>query len=406
MKLHRIAPAVALAAAASLALTACGDDNPTASDNNGNNAENNGNNAGDNNGDDATDDGDEATDDAGSAGGAGGYESAFEDDSLSGTLSASGASAQNAAITAWQAGFGEYQSGVTVNYNSEGSGAGRRNLIAGATQFAGSDAALDETEREEVTESCGPDGAYNLPVYISPIAIPYNLHGVDNLQLSPDTIAGIFNQEITDWNDAAIAEDNPDAELPEQPITVVNRSDESGTTDNFTEYLAAAAPDAWPHEPSDAWPVSGGEAAAQTEGVISVVSGTEGTIGYADASAVDSLTVASVGVGDDFVELSPEAAAAVVDASDFADTGVEGDLSLELARDTTEAGVYPIVLVSYHIVCSSYASQEEVDLVQGFIGYVISEEGQQLAADAAGSAPISDNIREQAQASLDSITVR
>lgn len=397
MKLHRLAPTVALAVAASLTLAACGDDNPTAEDT----TTDNGADAPDETEDDTTDEPTNGDDDST----AGGYESEFEQGSLSGTLSASGASAQNAAIAAWQAGFGAYQPGVTVNYNSEGSGAGRRNLIAGATQFAGSDAFLNEEEREQVTEACGPNGAFNLPVYISPIAIPYNLPGVDDLQLSADTIAGIFNQDITDWNDPAIAEDNPDADLPDQSITVVNRSDDSGTTQNFTEYLVAAAPDAWPHEASDAWPVSGGEAAAQTEGVISVVTSTEGTIGYADASAVSGLSTVSVGVGEDFVALSPEAAAAVVDASGLADTGVEGDLALDLARDTTEAGVYPIVLVSYHIVCSSYSTQEEADLVKAFIGYVISAEGQDLAAQAAGSAPISDNIREQAQASLDTISV-
>lgn len=361
--------AAALTALAGLALVACGDDNPTARLD---------------------------PDDVGAPGSGGG--------DLSGTLTGSGSSAQESAMTAWIAGYQGVQPDVTVHYDSIGSGGGRENIIAGATDFAGSDAYLDEEEREQVRDSCGPKGAMNLPVYISPIAIPYNLPGVDSLQLSPEVMAGIFNQEITRWDDPVIAEDNPGAELPDLPITAVNRSDESGTTENFLEYLAAAAPDAWPHEPQPAWPVEGGEAASQTTGVIEVVSSTPGAIGYADASAVGTLQTAAVGVGGEFVQFSPEAAARVVDASETADTGVEGDLALELARDTTESGAYPIVLVSYLIVCHHYESPDKAELVQDFVGYVASEEGQATAAEAAGSAPISEGTRQRVQESLDLVT--
>ena len=112
---------------------------------------------------------------------------------------------------------------------------------------------------------------------------------------------------------------------------------------------------------------------------------------------------AKIGVGDEFVSFSPEAAAKVVDASEPAESGVEGDLALELARDTSESGAYPIVLVSYHIVCHSYADQETADLVKDFVGYVVSEEGQQTASEAAGSAPISADLRSKAEASLELI---
>ena len=390
MKLHRFGSTVAMAMAASLALTACGDDNPTASDTN----EADANNAADEGGDDegATNDGaNEGGDDAAAGG------------DLSGTLSGAGASAQEAAQTAWIAGFQGIASDVTVNYDSVGSGAGISTMISGAVSYAGSDAYLDEEQAAEVQNVCGPEGAINVPVYISPIAIPYNLPGVEELNLSPDTTARIFNQEITTWNDEAIAAENPDADLPETDITVVNRSDESGTTENFTEYLASAAADAWTHEPDKSWPVSGGEAAAQTSGVISVVSQTEGTIGYADASAVGTLSTVSIGVGEDFVAFSPEAAARVVDASTPADTGIEGDLAIDLAHDTTESGAYPIVLVSYLIMCKNYDDANEADLVKAYAEYIVSEQGQQDAADAAGSAPISEDLRTQALESIGAI---
>jgi phosphate transport system substrate-binding protein len=361
---------------ASLVLAACGDDTPTDT------ASNESTSAGESAAEGGTETGDAAAE-------------------LSGDLKASGASSQEAAMTAWIAGYQGVQPGVTVQYDSIGSGGGRENIISGASDFAGSDAYLDEEEREAVKESCGDGGAYHIPVYISPVAVPYNLPGVDGLQLKPETLAKIMNQDITVWNDPAIAADNPDAELPDTEITVVHRSDDSGTTENFMEYLAAAAPDAWPHEADKAWPVPA-EAAAQNTGVIQVVNSTEGTIAYADASVVTGQS-ASIGVGDEFVEFSPEAAAKVVDASEPADTGVEGDLALELARDTTESGAYPIVLVSYHVACSSYDDPERANLVKDFLTYVVSEDGQAAAAEAAGSAPISAELRDEAIALIGTI---
>ncbi len=381
MKLHRLKTTAALAMAASLTLAGCGNDNPAA--------------------DPAAEGeppaGGESSDDAGMTEGSG---SGME---LSGQLDGAGSSAQNSAMTAWIAGYQKVQPGVTVLYDAIGSGGGREKFIPGAVDFAGSDAYLDEEEAEAVKDTCGDGGALNIPVYISPVAIPYNLPGVDTLNLKPDVLAQIFDQQITTWNDEAIAADNPDAELPDTEITVVNRSDESGTTENFLEYLSAAAPDSWSHEADKVWPVDGGEAAAQTTGVIEVVGSTEGAIGYADASAVGSLSTAMIGVGEEFVEYSAEAAAKVVDKSEPADTGIEGDLALDLARDTTESGAYPIVLVSYHIVCSQYKDADVADKVKDFVGYVISEEGQQAAAAAAGAAPISQDLRTKAESSLEMV---
>jgi phosphate transport system substrate-binding protein len=304
----------------------------------------------------------------------------------------------------WTAGYSGQQPGVTVNYDPVGSGGGREQFIAGGTDFAGSDAALDEEELTAAQERCAGGEVFELPNYISPIAVVHNLEGVDELNLSPEVIAGIFNQQITNWNDPAIAADNPGVTLPDLPITPVNRSDESGTTENFTEYLAAAAGEAWPHEPSGDWPVVGGEAAQGTSGVVSAVGGGNGTIGYADLSQAGDLGVVNVGVGEDFVTPTPEAAAAVVENSDRIEGRGEYDFAIELARDTTESGNYPIVLVSYHIGCIAYDDQEKAGLVADFMGYVISEEGQQAAAEAAGSAPISDALREQAQTAVDAIT--
>jgi phosphate transport system substrate-binding protein len=323
---------------------------------------------------------------------------------LSGELVGAGSSAQQAAMQAWQAGFSKAQSGVTVNYDPVGSGGGREQFLAGGTDFAGSDSPLDADELTAAEERCGESGVFELPNYISGIAVVYNLPGVDELNLSPATIAGIFSGAITTWNDPAVAADNADAELPSTAITAVHRSDDSGTTKNFTDYLSKAAGDVWTDEADGVWPLEGGEAANGTSGVISAVEGGEGTIGYADASQAGDLGVVGVGVGEEFVAPSPEAAAAVVEGSQVESGRGEFDFAYEINRETTSADEYPIVLVSYLIGCVEYDDQETAEMVKAFTEYVVSEDGQSAAAVAAGSAPVSDSLREQAMSAVDAIT--
>ncbi|HZG91008.1 MAG TPA: phosphate ABC transporter substrate-binding protein PstS [Pseudonocardia sp.] len=324
---------------------------------------------------------------------------------VSGTIAGAGASSQQAAMEAWIAGFTNTNPDATVNYDPSGSGAGRDQFVGGGVAFAGSDAALDEEELPAAQERCGgPDSVIQLPAYISPIAVIYNLEGVADLNLAPATLAGIFNRQITTWNDPAIAADNPNATLPATPITPVNRSDESGTTENFTEYLVATAAAAWPYEASGDWPVQGGEAAQGTSGVVGAVQGGQGTIGYADASQAGELGVAKVKVGSEYVGPTADAAAAVVENSPRLEGQGQNSFAIELARDTTEAGSYPIVLVSYSLACTAYPDQATADVVKAFLSYLISEEGQQAAADAAGSAPISDSQRSTFQPAVDAIS--
>lgn len=328
---------------------------------------------------------------------------------LRGNLVGAGASSQENAMGGWIAGFGDLHPDVLVSYDPIGSGGGREQLISGATLFAGSDSALKPEEVEAVTQRCFGGEPLQLPLYISPIAVVYNLPslGVDHLQLTAETTAKIFNREITRWDDPAIAAENPGVELPGLDIIPVNRSDESGTTDNFTEWLAAASNGAWPHEPSGDWPLSGGQSGAQTQGMIDVVAGAEGTIGYADASRVGDLGTVAVGVGDSFVPYSAEAAAAVVDASPAAEGASDKQLVVELDRATTADGAYPVVLISYSIACSVYDNQQDVDNVKAFLSYISGEEGQARAADptVAGSAPISAELRSAVDAAIASISV-
>lgn len=323
---------------------------------------------------------------------------------LSGTLNGAGASSQESAVQSWRAGFQTANPDVTVNYDPAGSGAGREQFIAGGVSFAGSDAFLTDEELTDAKARCNDGEIVEVPVYVSPIAVIYNLPGVDELNLTPDALGGIFAGEITQWDDPAIADENPDADLPDTAITPVHRSDASGTTENFTEYLDAVAKDAWGQGVVEEWPIDGGEAANGTSGVVQAVQGGEGTIGYADASQAGELGTASVQVGDEFVGYSPEAASAVIDASGRVEGRGETDLAIEVDRTIDEPGVYPIVLVSYAIACQTYDDAAEADLVKAYLGYVVSSEGQQAAAEGAGSAPLSAEFSKEATTAVETIT--
>lgn len=324
---------------------------------------------------------------------------------LSGTINGSGATSQQVAVQAWTAEFQTTNPNVTVNYDPQGSGTGRESFQSGAVSFAGSDRpfTLDEIIAGPF-DACVPGSdLVEIPAYVSPIAIIFNLDGVDALDLDAETIAGIFAGTITTWNDPAIAATNPGATLPDLAITPVHRSDKSGTTGNFTDYLAANAESIWTYGSVEEWPFQGGEAAQGTSGVVNAVKGGQGTIGYADSSQASGLSSVNVQVGDEFVPHSPEGAAIAVDASPFEEGRAATDLAISIDRTTTASGAYPVVLISYLIGCAEYADAEAGMLVKGFFNTAISQSGQEAAATNAGSAPISDALRTKAQAAVDAI---
>ncbi|GAB2466642.1 phosphate transport system substrate-binding protein [Conyzicola lurida] len=324
---------------------------------------------------------------------------------LSGTLDGSGASSQSAASDAWIAAFQTANPDVTINYSPDGSGAGREAFIAGGVAYAGSDSSLSDDEIAGGFAACVPDTGYiEVPAYISPIAVIFNVEGVDELNVDAATLAHIFRGEITTWDDAALVALNPDVTLPSAPITAVHRSDDSGTTKNFTDYLGKVAPDVWVDPAADPFPAAyGGEAAAKTAGVVDAVTNGSNTIGYADASAAGDLGVAKLKVGDEFVSYSPEAAAAVVDGSPLVEGREATDLAIKLDRNTEDPSQYPLVLVSYLIACQEYEDAEQAALVHGYLSYVTSEEGQAEAASAAGAAPLSAELSAEVATALESI---
>ncbi|ANP74120.1 phosphate ABC transporter substrate-binding protein PstS [Cryobacterium arcticum] len=330
-------------------------------------------------------------------------EAGDEPSDLAGTLDGAGSSAQASAEDVWISQFQRANGSVTINYDPTGSGAGREQFIGGGVNFAGSDSALSDDELAGSFGACAPgSAAIDLPVYVSPLVLVYNVDGVDSLRLDPQTIASIYSGAITRWNDPALVALNPDAGLPDEPISAVHRSDDSGTTKNFADYLYQNVPDVWTNEPADAFPYPG-EGAQGNSGVVSAVANGRNTIGYADASRVGDLSVAALKVGNDFVDYSTEAAAAIIDESPLVARDNPNDLVVDVDRTSTAAGVYPLVLVSYLIACEEYPDADQAELVSAYLGYVASPEGQNAAAESAGSAPLSAEFSARVLDAIDSI---
>lgn len=317
-------------------------------------------------------------------------------DCAEGTINAAGSSAQNNAMTAWIARYQQECTGATINYQPTGSGAGIEAFIGGQVVFAGSDAALAEGEEQQAANArCGQGPALNLPMVVGPIAVAYNLEGVEDLALSPETIAAIFSGEITSWDDPRVAVDNPGTVLPDTPVQSFHRSDSSGTTQNFVEFLSVTAPEIWTYEVAKSWPAPGGQGANGSQSVAQRVRSGNGAIGYMEASYAENsgLSVAAVrnGAGA-YVGVTEESVGAALEAAE--QVGQGDDLALAVDYDTEAPGAYPVVLVTYEIVCASGTAPENLDLLKSFLSYTASEEGQALMPRN-GYTPLPDSLRER-----------
>ncbi|TCO43458.1 phosphate transport system substrate-binding protein [Kribbella antiqua] len=327
-----------------------------------------------------------------------------------GTLNAEGSTAQKNAIEEVISKYNEKCADVTVNYNPTGSGAGIKQFIASQVDFAGSDSALKsvgkdggEPETVQAQKRCAGNAALNLPMVIGPITIAYNVDGLDKLVLDGPTAAKIFQGTIKTWNDPAIAKLNSGAKLPSAPISVFFRSDESGTTENFTKYLAAAGGGAWTGEPAKKW-TGTGAGKEKSAGVAEGVKSTKNSITYVEWSyAVDNkLGIAQIDNGSGTpVELSAESAGKALAAAKPAGTG--SDLALKLDYATNDAGAYPIILVTYEVVCSKGLAAEKTALVKSFLSYFASKDGQSVLTDL-NYAPLPEDTRTKVDAAIQSIS--
>ncbi len=305
-------------------------------------------------------------------------------DDAKGQLLAAGSSAQKNAMDLWVKNFQAACEGVEVNYQAIGSGGGITKFNQGQVAFAGSDSALKDEEVAESKKICKGGTGVNLPMVGGPIAIGYKLEGVDNLVLDAATLAKIFDNKITKWNDPAIAKLNPGAKLPDSSIQAFHRSDESGTTQNLGKYLSTAAPADWKHDPkTKSWPAQGGQAANGSSGVATAVKDAEGSIGYFELSYATANKISTVSIN---TGASAPVAATTENASKaIADAKIKGtgnDVALSLNYETKAEGAYPLVLVTYQIACDKGNKAETLPTLKAFLNYAISEEGQKVLADA------------------------
>ena len=321
------------------------------------------------------------------------------------TLKASGSTAQANAMTRFVKAFQQACPGQTLDYTADSSGTGISEFTLNQTDFAGSDSPLAGNEYAAAQQRCGSP-AWDLPVVFGPIAITYNVKGVNSLNLNAATAAKIFKGAITSWNDPAIQALNPGAGLPAEPIRVVFRSDLSGTTDNFQKYLAAASDGTWDRGTGKTFNGGVGEGAKGNDGTSSAVKAIEGAIAYNEWSFAEAkkLNMARIitPAGPDPVAISAESAGKTIGGA--AVIGRDNDMVLDTVSfyNPTQAGAYPIVLATYEIVCSKYADPQVAAAVRAFLESALGA-GQDGLADN-GYIPIPSGWKSWLLASVDAIT--
>ncbi len=340
--------------------------------------------------------------DAGSSSSAGASSSACPG---AGNLSAAGSTAQQNAMAQATAGY-KAKCGAEVSYNGTGSGAGITAFLNKQIDFAGSDSALNPQGKggDEVAQAkaaCGSD-AWDLPMITGPIAVAFNVKGVDKLTLTPSVTAKIFSGKISKWNDPAIAALNSGVQLPSENIAVFFRQDSSGTTDNFTNYLNTAAPTDWPDPHGKEWTGKVGQGKQGNPGVGQAIQGTQGGIGYVEWSFAiqNKLPMAAIDNGSGPVELTADSAGKAIAAATIKGTG--NDLALKIDYATKAPGAYPIVLVTYEIACSAYPDATKGAAVKSFLSYMVSPEYQNTLTSI-GSAPLPSEIQTKVAAAVSAI---
>ena len=288
-------------------------------------------------------------------------------------LTGSGSTAQANAMNHFITGYEETCSGKQLTYTASGSGAGVADFVAAKTDFGGSDSPLSGDEHTASKQRCGGADAWDLPVVFGPIGITFNVKTTDVLTLDAPTLAKIFSGAITRWDDPAITALNKS--MPAEDIHVVYRSDASGTSDNFQQYLQAASGGTWTKGTGKTFNGGVGTSAQGNEGTSEAVKKTEGAISYNEWSYAmkQHLDVAGIQTAGGVVHIGNDWVGKTI--SDVTIKGQGDDLVLDLSKvyATTTPGAYPILLASYEIVCSKYPDADVGKAVKAFMQSTITE---------------------------------
>jgi phosphate transport system substrate-binding protein len=317
-------------------------------------------------------------------------------------LAGSGSTAQANAMDHFITGYEETCSGKQLAYTASGSGAGIADFLAAKTDFGGSDSPLSGDEYAAAKQRCGGADAWNLPVVFGPIGITFNVKTTDVLTLDAPTLAKIFSGAITRWDDPAITALN--GNMPAEDIHVIYRSDASGTSDNFQQYLQAASGGAWTKGAGKTFNGGVGTSAQGNEGTSQAVKNTEGAITYNEWSYAmkQHLDVAGIKTAGGVVHIGNDWVGKTI--SDVTIKGQGNDLVLDLSKvyATTTSGAYPILLASYEIVCSKYPDAEVGKAVKAFMQSTITEGQQGLTQ--LGYIPLPADFQTRVAAAVNSIS--
>ena len=310
------------------------------------------------------------------------------------SLTGAGASFPAPIYQRWFSEYNKENPNIQVSYQSVGSGAGVEQFIQQTVDFGASDVAMKDEEIQQVER-----GVAMLPMTAGSIVLAYNLPGVDELRLSRDVYTNILLGNITKWNDPAIATLNPDAELPDSNITVVHRSDGSGTTGVFTKHLSAISPE-WAEQVGEGktveWPV--GVGAKGNEGVTAQILQTEGSVGYIEygyAKQQDIPTASLENQSGNYVAPSSESASNALAAATLPEN------LRAFVSDPEGEDSYPIVTYTWLLAYENYNDPQKLEALKNVINWSLNE-GQSYA-DELGYIPLPENVVEKVQAKLDTI---
>ncbi|UJF17413.1 phosphate ABC transporter substrate-binding protein PstS [Vibrio sp. SS-MA-C1-2] len=292
-------------------------------------------------------------------------------------------------MSVWAKGYSQQTDNVQIDYQSKGSSAGVRDLISGVVDFAVSDAAMNTKEQQKV-----PGGVIFLPVTAGEIVLSYNLKGVQNLKLSRDAYTEIFSGKVTKWNDPVIAKSNPDVKLPDRSITVVTRSDGSGSTFALTNHFSAVSPE-WKETIGTGkkvqWPQqSNFVGAPRNDGVAATVMQTLGAIGYIEygyAQITRQPMAQLENVDGNFVAPNAKTGAAALANVNWPENLVA------FAADPKGADAYPITTFTWMMIRKEALKEGSSAELQKFVNYILNE--GQASAEKMGYIPVPQNLKQK-----------
>lgn len=313
-------------------------------------------------------------------------------------LNGAGATFPNPLYSKWFDQYNKLYPNVKINYQSIGSGGGIQQITAKTVDFGASDAPMKDDQLK-----AAPAELLHIPTVMGAVVVAYNLPGVETgLRLTPDALTGVFLGEVTKWNDPKITSENPNVQLPDQDIVVVHRSDGSGTTNIFTDYLSSVS-ETWKSKvgkgTSVNWPVGlGGKG---NEGVAGQVKQTPGGIGYVELAYAtqNKLPYAFIkNQAGEFVEptLDSTTAAAAGSASTIPD-----DLRVSIVN-APGSGSYPIAGYTYLLIYKEQSDAIKGKTLVDFTWWAIHD-GEGFAKDLL-YAPLPKEIVQKVEAKLKGIT--